>query len=507
MEEVKAKVRKLLAEGGISEASDIVSSISVVAGDEKSHVGKLVLSAEVALAEEDAAYALKVAKEAWPLAKSAGDPQLQADVLTVMVSALYKKGAERCSVTVLKDALNAVGGTLPVVKEAGDKALEASVHHTHALIHFKIFELGGSSTPDDGLAAEEEALALYKSLNDKKGTAVCLTKIAKAKNMLFNYGEAISAAAEASEYWRAMGKAAGVVAALEVIISAQASLGSSKSGLDAVREELELFKEVPDETNQAILLDYASKVALDMGKTAEAIKLIEQNIEVLDSRGEKAGATRKVLQAAELYHKMGLKEDAIRLATQAVAQFQELGEPDKEAEAKALCEMAQTGKSNTVAVRSQAKLALKNFIHAVESRDISEVSKYEAEMSVFSGTIGEEEMENALNNLFLKDPEALKFMEELGWDCSQYKDVQKFFVWDHNIFYINTTLGGMGFGPQFRSVHPVRKGAANDRDVRCMSATQIPYPHEAWHNNLLMKHGILDSGMQQLTSRAWPPWQ
>lgn len=504
MVEVKTEVRKLLAEGEVSKASDLVSNISD-AGDDNGTIGKLVLSGEVALAEEDHAFALKVAKEAWPLARKVGDPQLQADVLAVMVSGLYKKGAERRSVAVLQEALKAVGGTLPLVKEAGDKVMQASVHHTHALIHFKIFELGGSSMPEEALAAEEEALAIYKSLDDEKGIAVCLTKIAKAKSMLFNYSEALSTASEAAAAWRKMGKAAGLVAALEVIISAQASLGTSKSGLNAVREELKLFKDSSDDANQAMLLEYASKVALDMGHTAEAIKLIEEHIELLDKRGEKQGKARKALQAAELYNKMGLQADATRLAERAVEEFQDLGEAEKEAEAKALLVAAETGTSTTLATQSQAKIALKKFIRALESRDLSEAVACEAELSVYSGTIGQQVIDNALNNLFLQDPEALHFLETLSWDCSSYKDSQKIYVWDHQACYLNFIAGGMNFGPLFRIVHPHRKGLSSDKDVRCMSASQNHHPCEDWHRLLLMRHGLMDSGMQMMIQRGFPP--
>merc|ERR1712187_319530 len=100
-------------------------------------------------------------------------------------------------------------------------------------------------------------------------------------------------------------------------------------------------------------------------------------------------------------------------------------------------------------------------------------------------------MQEFLANLIEKNP----------GDGGEFKTRAKFF--DHKFFYLNTIFGGMGFGPQFRSVNPSAVTVPNGRNF-AITTSQLPET-EAWEMNLGWRPGYMDSGIQN-SGTMFKPW-
>jgi len=131
------------------------------------------------------------------------------------------------------------------------------------------------------------------------------------------------------------------------------------------------------------------------------------------------------------------------------------------------------------------------------------VKGLEDQLNKYGTVLSDQDLADSLQPLFAKDPEAMDFLEkELGWDFGERKTgggagVQVKF-YPVKAFYLNTVMGGMGFGPQFRSVNPHRVGRHS-----VVSATQLPET-EAWQMDLGFRPGYWDSGLQNLGTMGFP---
>lgn len=207
---------------------------------------------------------------------------------------------------------------------------------------------------------------------------------------------------------------------------------------------------------------------------------------------------QKTLQMAEMHAGLNHAQDALRLAKEAQGLFSALNDDHGEEECKRLqTRILVKRNQHTIAPhRPEALVSLKNFIRAVEQREMEEVKKFEEAMDKASGAIQDNELTIALEGLFERDPGALHFLEELGWDLQSFKVEDICTQYPHKAFYLQTLAGGMNFGPQFRSVHPWKRGTQADKlGARAMSVCVLPET-ESWQGVLLYRHGVIDAGIQ-----------
>lgn len=495
--EAKARMKTLLEEDKFSDA-DALASLELAKARTKGETSDLVTSlvsvAEVALARLQAERALKVAREAWPLAKQSGDKILQAEVLVSMISALILKGNT-------KEALRAASTSMTAVKEAGQAALEASLLHSTAVAHLKLEDAL------DALEWEEKAMAIHKMRKDKTGEAVSLTTIAKAYQLLGRFDQAISTAKLACGLWRSLGRAAGIVTAMETIVDSLAAQGFPEASLSAAEEELSLLRESgANAANELMMMEKVALIASDLGEKEEALRTMEEMIKVCMNHGDKVGEAQRTLQIAEKHAAMNHSQDALRMAKEAEKLFACLGDTDAAEEAKQLQTSihVQRGQHTKAPHRSKALLALKSFVRAVELRELDQMRAFEVELDSTASAIKDTEMSIALESLFERDPEALQFLEKQGWDLESFKSPTKLYHYPHKGFYLGTVAGGMNFGPQFRSVNPYRKGKPSEKDCSVLSCNLLPMT-ESWQGMLAYRHGIIDAGLQSSGVFGYPP--
>jgi len=493
-----AEIKALIQEDKLAEAERLTATqLSLFRGtsDLDGISAMLLLTAQVALDQGNSAASLKAAREAWAVAKGLGQKQMQAEVLFTIVKALNMQGSA-------KEALKAARTSLPVCADSGDRALEAGMHHAMAVAHLKLEDV------EDAIGANHQAMAIYKALGDKKGEATSVTTSAKALRMLGRFDEAITQATEAAALWRALGLAAGVVAALETIIDSQAAQGLPGGALAAAEEQLRLLQEAEvDKKNELIMMEKVAQVASEHGHKVEELLQMEEMINICIKAGDKLGEAQKTREAAHVHADMNHSQDALRLAKEAEKLFLSLGLADDAEAAKKLqtTVLVKKGQHNKAPHRSDALFALKSFIRAAELRDIEKIKTLENDLDKYSSAIKDTEMSSNLESLFERDPQALTFLEDQGWDLASFKKSSKVYQYPHKGFYLATIAGGMNFGPQFRGVHPYRKGTpAAEYDARVLSVCQLAET-EAWQGQILYRHGIMDAGIQSGGVFGYPP--
>lgn len=494
--EAKRRIQDLLEQDKLEEAEKLVAKQLDEFRAKSDNAGTatmLLMTAECAMAQVQASKALKAAREAWTIAKGLGDQALTAEILLAMVSGLNMQGNAR-------EALKAASSSMTMVADAKTPALEAKLHHAVATAHLKLEDA------DDALEAEEKAMTIYKSLKDKNGEAASLTTIAKAQRVLGRFDQAIATAKEAATLWRSIGQAAGIVAAVETMNDAKAAQGYPKAALADAEEELALLKKAGANTkNELIMMEKVAQVATDQGQKMEALRTMEDMIKVCKNANDQLGEAQRTMQAAEAHAEMNHSQDALRLAKEAEQLFAALGKQSEVEASKKLQTsiFVKKGQHSKAPHRSEALLALKAFVRAVEGREVDHVKQFEIDLDKASSAIKDTEMTNALEALFERDPTALAFLEQQGWDLSSFKSPTIVYQYPHKAFYLTTIAGGMNFGPQFRSVNPYRKDKANE-DGRACSVCVLPET-EAWQGQLLYRPGIMDAGIQATGSFGFPP--
>merc|ERR550532_1447913 len=98
--------------------------------------------------------------------------------------------------------------------------------------------------------------------------------------------------------------------------------------------------------------------------------------------------------------------------------------------------------------------------------------------------------------------------ETLGWESEKpagapVEGTTLVKGYPHKAFYLQTIFGGMGFGPQFRSVHPYKKFENQSTTVTAIGVAQLPET-EAWQMELGWRPGYLDAQLQNLASCNYP---
>merc|ERR1712039_556827 len=159
------------------------------------------------------------------------------------------------------------------------------------------------------------------------------------------------------------------------------------------------------------------------------------------------------------------------------------------------------GQPEKAPTRQDALKCLSQLTKATEMRKTDEVKGLEDQLNKYGTVLSDQDLADSLQPLFAKDPESMEFLEkELGWDFGQSKGGpgEQIKFYPQKAFYLNTIMGGMGFGPQFRSVTPHRVGRQS-----AIPASQLPET-EAWQMELGFRPGMWDSGLQVLSTVSFP---
>jgi predicted ATPase/serine/threonine protein kinase len=212
--------------------------------------------------------------------------------------------------------------TLPVADDAGNKSREL---RAKGLMAFGIvsLELG---KPADALEMLEEALAIYRELDQPSGMAAVLHHIAIVQYSQGDFGTARSTFREASHLWQEVGdliSAAHVTVNLADISKAE---GDFAAALSLSQEGLSMFNRLGNREGAAWSLDHQGDIELEMGDGAAARSFYEQALGIFRELGDQRGIARALTDLGHLACSEGNCESAEELYAKGLRLFSESGE-------------------------------------------------------------------------------------------------------------------------------------------------------------------------------------
>lgn len=393
-----------------------------------------------------------------------------------------------------------------------DHDLEAEARAQHALAGALL--LPGDSARGAAEAAEK-ALGFYRgAAGQRDKEAAALTTLAKARLQEKDVHEGLKSALEALVLWQDVGETRGAVTALELLLQAHAMQGQPMLGLRAVHAELEAARRAGDRRGQIDFLDMLAHQHAVLREPISAMKYAQEASELYRALGDTAGQAWSLHTVAEMQRMHGDMGPATTTALQALAAFRAAGSRHGvERVSSSLSSLyAERGLPEKAPRRGEAMRALKALKEAVERRDVEAAQLAEEKLKAVRNLVTDAEIAGALYPLVQRQ-ETAEFLAGMGWEPGEEEkprgkeSSKKLFGYSHEDFYLANLMNGMNFGPQFRAVHPWRRGtrsSSDDMDVHAISCSYLPHT-EQWQEELLFRPGIMDSGWQIGTVLGFPP--
>jgi len=317
---------------------------------------------------------------------------------------------------------------------------------------------------------------------------------------------ALDAADEAVAVFRDARHGKGLASALDAGFRAHAALGEPKAGLRAANRELESIRTAGDRKMEVCVLEMLAHAHAMLEEPHSAINAAKQAEEIHRSTGDKEGEGTALLKIAEMRWALGELAEATEVARQAYAAFVAANSTWGQEQAKATISslLATRGQMEKAPNRQEAVKALRELARAVEKRDMNEAKSAEERLNKMRDLVSDQEVVEHLQPLLQKDAGAMEFLKQLGWNFGETEGLPGTLIkqFPHEAFYLHTIMTGMGFGPQFRSVHPWRKGRVQT-DYHAITVSQLPET-EAWQMELGFRPGIIDSTFQSLSVIHFP---
>lgn len=498
--------QKLLNNGDAEAALDAAKEEVEKAIKKKDQKGQVKamsdqIDALVALNKGDDAVALSV--EAVALAKKTGNTGLECGALNSSVGAHLLKDAHT---TALKAANNA----LALAQQSGEKEGEANAWLAIARIHLSKDD-GDQGALLDVLQAAEKATDIFKSEKDSEGEAGARGVIASAQMKLMNTDEAVQAATHSHKLWKDSDCGKKTNDALSLLVSAYAANGNPREGMRVARKELEEQEGSKDRKRLAGATLVVSSACLAVEDAAESFKCAKQARAIYRTLDDKTGEAWATCAVGEAQRGQQRKLEAMKSAEEAMALFKEVGDAEGILAVNTLLSEVylSIGKGNKAPDRKKLLAVLRDLNKAVENRDVEGFNRAKNKAETMSRFLEEYDTMDALAPAFDKDAQGTaEFLREQGWEVDESggdgeKKAQFMKHFDHQSLYAYfRTVGGMGFGPQFRSTHPFRVGTPGV-DATALSASCLPET-EDWEMKMGFRPGVIDSGLQVLAVNGFP---
>lgn len=270
-------------------------------------------------------------------------------------------------------------------------------------------------------------------------------------------------------------------------------------GLKAANRELALIRKNGSKRGEADLLEMIASTHIMLGEPRGALSSAKQAVDLYTLLGDELGMANMYQTMAESQRSLGDMIDATKSAEKALGHFKAAGSKwGQEQALQTLSALLVTrGAPEKAPKKADVAKSLKELAKAVECRNADDVQAAEAKLNAMGNLVGDIEIQNSLVPLFQKDPGAMEFLEEQGWAFEKPKGKPTVITqYPHEAFYLQTAINGMGFGPQFRSVHPYRVGTPGvDPVCVALSVTQLPET-ESWQLEMGWRPALLDAGLQ-----------
>ncbi len=152
-----------------------------------------------------------------------------------------------------------------------------------ASLHYMAVAYDNLSKPEESLRNEEQALAIWRSIGQKRGLAQSLNEIASAQTSLGKSKEALASYQEALSIRREIGDRRGLGDTLIDLGNFYDGTGDHEQALKMYKEALQTERDLGNEGLQAICLNNIGSVYLEKGQYQDALTYFQQSVQLREN--------------------------------------------------------------------------------------------------------------------------------------------------------------------------------------------------------------------------------
>ncbi|MGI2907816.1 CHAT domain-containing protein [Tolypothrix sp. VBCCA 56010] len=183
---------------------------------------------------------------------------------------------------------------------------------------FQLYKQGTAESKRQALAKYEEALKLYRVVDDKKGQAVTLLNIGLVYSNLGENQKALSYFNQSLPLWRAEDNKTGEALTLNNIGSVYSTLGEKQKALEYYNQSLPLRREVDDKAGEGRILNNIGAVYSDLGEKQLALEYYNKALPLWRAVEDKAGVAITLNNIGRVYSDLGEKQKALEYYNQSL---------------------------------------------------------------------------------------------------------------------------------------------------------------------------------------------
>jgi CHAT domain-containing protein/uncharacterized protein HemY len=235
---------------------------------------------------------------------------------------------------VLKDDLLKIAQSPAATKENAERLFEEGM---------KLYQERSAESLRQAIQKWQEALSLYRVLNDKKNEAKTLVWIGFVYNSLGEKQKALDFYNQALPIFRTVGDRSMEATTLNNIGGVYDDLGEKQKALDYYNQALPILRAVGDSEalrrnrgGEAATLNNIGGVYDDLGEKQKALDFFNQALPILRAVGDRRGEAITLNNIGRIYHGLGEKQKALDFFNQALPILRAMAVVDRSMEATTL---------------------------------------------------------------------------------------------------------------------------------------------------------------------------
>jgi tetratricopeptide (TPR) repeat protein len=246
------------------------------------------------------------------------DQMLELDILNNIALVSSATGQQGQALALLEQIL-------PIRRQVGDRAGEATTLNNMALIYNGMGQLGKA------LALFEQALPIRHEVDNRAGEATTLNNMAGVYNDMGQPGQALALLEQALPIRREVGHRAGEAITLNNMGRIYRDTGQPGQALELLEQALSLMREVGDRAGEATTLNNIAGVYKNTGQSSQALVLLGQVLVLMREVGDRAGEATALNDMALIYNDITQPGQALELLEQALVLMRKVGDRAGEA--------------------------------------------------------------------------------------------------------------------------------------------------------------------------------
>lgn len=181
------------------------------------------------------------------------------------------------------------------------------------------------------LSFYEQALPLWRKLEDIASEATTFTNIGSVYDSLGQYDRAIAYFKQALPLWKKAGHIVGEATTLNNIGAAYTNLGEKAQALASYEQALPLRRKAGDTNGEATTLNNIGMIYDDLGEKARALTFYGQALPLRQKAGDIKGEATTLNNIGSVYDSLGQKDKALDFYNQALPLLKKAGDSVGEA--------------------------------------------------------------------------------------------------------------------------------------------------------------------------------